>query len=181
MARNDHAGLARRRSRFYLTYQFFRSISKLVAAIHARLTISLLSSLRINYRPRWLRRLAGPQDTEKYRIAATRPLRRAETPAAPWQSRPDGSFDVETFAKERLRQSGFYDEPEAPESKERLDEYLYSWWRNGGSWGDVDSSNDYVPTDDDDVTSVISFATTTDNEDWSDIEDDGQRTPTRET
>jgi hypothetical protein len=44
----------------------------------------------------------------------------------------------------------------------------------------VDNSSDYIPPQDDDTTSVISYATT-DHDDWSDIEDDGQRTPTRDT
>jgi hypothetical protein len=185
---NDPAGLAQRRSRFFMTYRFFRSISMLIAAIHARLTISLLRRLRIAYRPRWLRRLAGPQEPEKPRGPYVPTSSRATGSAAePWltlddrsQVRADGSFDVETFAKERLRQSGFYTEPESEDSQERLNDYLYSWWRNGGRWGDVDSSTDYVPPQDDDTTSVMSFATTTDDSEWSD-EEDGQRTPTRET
>jgi hypothetical protein len=170
-----------------MTFRFFRSISMLIAAIHARLTISLLRRLRIAYRPRWLRRLAGPQEPDKsrgpYVPGSSRGTRSA---SEPWLTlddrshvRADSSFDVETFAKERLRQSGLYVEPESEDSQERLNDYLYSWWRNGGRWGDVDSSTDYVPPQDDDTTSVMSFATTDDSE-WSD-EEDGQRTPTRET
>jgi hypothetical protein len=184
---NDPAGLVQRRSRLFMTFRFFRSISMLIAAIHARLTISLLRRLRIAYRPRWLRRLAGPQEPDKsrgpYVPGSSRGTRSA---SEPWLTlddrshvRADSSFDVETFAKERLRQSGFYVEPESEDSQERLNDYLYSWWRNGGRWGDVDSSTDYVPPQDDDTTSVMSFATTDDSE-WSD-EEDGQRTPTRET
>jgi hypothetical protein len=185
--RNDPAGLAQRRSRFFLTYRFFQSISKLIAAIHARLTISLLTKLRINYQPRWLRRLAGPHDADKSNLAALRTTPHAsQATTESWLTlddrsrlRLDSNFDVETFAKDRLRQSGFYAEPNAEESEERLNDYLYSWWRNGGRWGDVDTSNDYVPPQEDDNTSVVSFATT-DNSEWSD-EEDGQRTPTRET
>jgi hypothetical protein len=185
---DDPAGLAHRRSRFFLTYQFFRSIARLLAAIHARLTISLLIKLRITYLPRWLRRLAGPQDTDKARatlISSTQ--RQSQSATEAWltldnrdRMRPDSNFDVETFAKERLRQSGFYTGPDSAESEDRLNEYLYSWWRNGGRWGEVDTSSDYMPPQDDDTTSVVSFASTTDNEEWSD-EEDGQRTPTRET
>jgi hypothetical protein len=185
---NDPAGLAQRRSRFFLTYQFFRSIAKLLAAIHARLTISLLMRLRITYQPRWLRRLAGPRDTDKSSAIFTSSHQtQPQSATEPWltldnrnRMRPDGNFDVETFAKERLRRSGFYAEPDSVESEERLNDYLYSWWRNGGRWGEVDTSSDYMPPQDDDTTSVVSFASTTDNEEWSD-EEDGQRTPTRET
>jgi hypothetical protein len=187
-SQNDPAGLVQRRSRFFLTYRFFRSISMLIAAIHARLTISLLQKLRIAYRPRWLRRLAGPQEPDKTGDALSRGYTQpSRSMSEPWLTlddrdrvRPDSSFDVETFAKDRLRKSGFYTEEDTEESQERLNDYLYSWWRNGGRWGEVDSSTDYMPPQDDDTTSVISFATTTENSEWSD-EEEGQRTPTRDT
>ncbi len=190
-ARNDLAGLQQRRSRFFLTYQFFRSISRLIGLIHARLTIALLRKLRVSYRPGWLRRLAGSLPTEKSHVSGSRAERsrnQGSGASDPWLTlddrsrvRPNREFDVESFAKERLRQSGYYDNPEEEDSQARLDEYLYSWWRNGGRWGDVDTSSDYVPPqDDDDTTSVISYATTTDNDEWSDVDEDGQRTPTRE-
>ncbi|KAF1919568.1 hypothetical protein BDU57DRAFT_546198 [Ampelomyces quisqualis] len=185
---NDPAGLTQRRSRFFLTFRFFRSISLLIAAIHARLTISLLRRLRIAYQPRWLRRLAGPQEPDKAREEYNkRASHVAEFASEPWLTldnrsrvRPDSDFDVETFAKERLRQSGYYTEAESEDSQERLNDYLYSWWRNGGKWGEVDTSTDYIPPQEDDTTSVMSLATT-DNSEWSDEEEDGQRTPTRET
>ena len=191
--RNDMAGLQQRRSRFFLTYQFFRSISRLVGLIHARLTIALLRKLRVSYRPGWLRRLAGSPTTEKPHIAVSRADRsryQGTGATEPWLTlddrsrvRPNSDFDIESFAKERLRQSGFYDNPDEEDSRARLDDYLYSWWRNGGRWGDVDTSSDYEPheEDDDDATSVISYATTTDNDEWSDVDEDGQRTPTRDT
>lgn len=189
--RNDPAGLAQRRSRFFLTFQFFRSISKLIAAVHARITISILTKLRITYKPRWLRRLAGLQGSDKFRATVVRPRPTDEQTAMvatePWLTlddrtriQPDGAFDVETFAKERLRQSGFANE-DAEDFDERLDGYMYSWWRNGSLWKDVDSSGDYIPSQEDDTTSVVSFATTTDYDDWSDVEEEGQRTPTRDT
>lgn len=185
---NDPAGLAQRRNRFFLTYHFFRSISRLIAAIHARLIIYALTRLRITYRPRWLRRLAGPQDSHNNnKVTRSHPAQRyAGASTESWLTlddrtrvRMDSSFDVETFAKERLRQSGLFAEVDAKASDERLDNYLYSWWRNGGRWGEVDNSSDYVPPPDDDTTSVVSFGTTTDSEGWSD-EEDGQRTPTRD-
>lgn len=186
--RNDPAGLAQRRSRFLLTFQFFRSISKLIAAIHARLTISLLTRLHIAYRPRWLRRMAGPQVDSTATLVNRTPSQPSQSATDSWLTlddrtrvRLDSSFDIETFAKDRLRQSGFYEEPKSEESEERLDDYLYSWWRNGGRFGDVDTSSDYIQQQDDDTTSVLSFSTTTDQSEWSDEEEDGQRTPTKDT
>lgn len=185
--RNDPAGLQQRRGRFFLTYQFFKGISRLIMVIHARLTIAILRQLRISYRPRWLRYLAGPRVTEKARVPESRSgrLQRQRT-AESWitlddrsRIRLDKNTDVEELARERLRQSGYLSEPDSEESQERVSEYLYAWWRNGGKYNDVDTSGDYVPPLDDDTTSVVSFAETTDDE-WSD-EEDGQRTPTRET
>jgi hypothetical protein len=94
--------------------------------------------------------------------------------------RLDSQFDAEAFAKDRLHQIGFLDASSSEQSEERVDEYMYSWWRNGGRFGDVDNSSDYVAPLDDDTTSVISYATT-DMDQWSDQEEDGQRTPTRDT
>jgi hypothetical protein len=187
--RADPAGLAQRRGRLIMTLRFFQSISKLLAAIHARLTIYLLRRLRITYRPRWLRRMAGPE-LDKSAVVAKRgtPDAASQTATDAWLTlddrtclRLDSNFDVETFAKDRLRQSGLYADPGSEDSEERLDEYTYTWWRNGGRYGDIDASDDYIPPVDDDTTSVLSFSTTTDASEWSDEEDDGQRTPTRDT
>ncbi|KAH6614271.1 ubiquitin-protein ligase-like protein [Boeremia exigua] len=189
-AQGDPAGLQQRRGRFHLTWQFLKGIARLVMLVHARLTIAMLRRLRVGYRPRWLRRLAGPRPVKEPRFPAqayTDRQRRAASVDA-WLTlddrsriRIDNQFDAEAFAKERLRQTGFLDAPSAGQSDERVDDYMYSWWRNGGRFGDVDHSSDYIPPPDDDVTSVISYATTDDDDDWSDMEEDGHRTPTRDT
>ena len=188
-SQGDPAGLQQRRGRFYLTWQFFKGIARLLMLIHARLTIAMLERLRVGYRPRWLRRLAGPRPTKEARFPAQSYNDRQRRAASvdSWLTlddrsrvRLDSNFDAEVFARDRLRQTGFLDAPSSEESDERVDDYMYSWWRNGGRFGDVDSSNDYVPPQDDDTTSIISYATT-DHDDWSDVEDDGQRTPTRDT
>lgn len=189
MGQNDPA--LQQRSRYLQTYGFFIRISRLSVLGTARITNWLLNKIGISYRPVWLRRAAGIYEAEKLYASASRSDRsqhEAATSANPmWLTtdsrsriRQDPTFDVELFAKERLRQSGFYSEPDSEDSEERLNDYLYSWWRNGGLWNDVDNSRDYVAPQDDDTTSVVSFATTTDNDEWSDI-DDGQRTPTRDT
>jgi hypothetical protein len=173
------------RSRYIQTYGFFLRISRLAVLSVARITGWLLMKVGISYRPGWLRRAAGAYEIEKFYTPAAHSNRTSASQS--WLTldnrsriRQDPAFDVESFAKERLRQSGFYSEPDAEDSEERLNDYLYSWWRNGGLWNEVDNSRDYVVPQDDDTTSVVSFATTTDNDEWSDI-DDGQRTPTRDT
>ncbi|KAF1924275.1 uncharacterized protein M421DRAFT_424915 [Didymella exigua CBS 183.55] len=188
-AQGDLAGLQQRRGRFFLTWQFFKGIGRLLMLIHARLIIAMLQRMRVGYRPRWLRRLAGPRPIKEPRFPSRtygdRQRRAASVDA--WLTlddrsrvRLDSQFDAEAFAKDRLRQIGFLDAPSSADTDERVDDYMYSWWRNGGRFGDVDGSSDYVPPPDDDTTSLVSYATT-DDEEWSDEEDDGQRTPTRDT
>ena len=187
-SQGDPAGLQQRRGRFYLTWQFFKGIARLIMLIHARLTIATLQRLRVGYRPRWLRRLAGPRPTKEPRVStqAHNDRQRRAASVDSWLTlddrsrvRLDNQFDAEAFAKDRLRQTGFLDEQGPEESDERVDDYMYSWWRNGGRFGDIDNSSDYVPPPDDDTTSITSYATT-DHDGWSDVEDDGQRTPTRD-
>jgi hypothetical protein len=189
MGQNDPA--LQQRSRYLQTYQFFFRISKLIVLSLAKITDWALAKVGISYRPRWLRRTVGlvDDDGKMYASAAGIGRYQNQTTSAkePWLTMDDRSrvrqnreFDVESFAKERLRQSGFYSQPDAEDSEDRLDDYLYSWWRNGSLWNEVDNSRDYVVPQDDDTTSVVSYATTTDNDEWSDV-DDGQRTPTRDT
>jgi hypothetical protein len=188
IGQNDPA--LQQRSRYLQTYQFFFRISKLIILSLARITDWALTKMGISYRPRWLRRTVGfhinDDDDKMYTSAAGTGRYQNQTTSSKesWLTmddrtrvRQDREFDVELFAKERLRQSGFHSEPYAEDSEDRLNDYLYSWWRNGSLWNEVDNSRDYVVPQDDDTTSVVSDATTTDNDEWSDM-DDGQRTPT---
>ncbi|KAG9200857.1 hypothetical protein G6514_006565 [Epicoccum nigrum] len=188
-AQGDPAGLQQRRGRFFLTWQFLKGLAKLLMLVQARLTIAMLQRMRVGYRPRWLRRLAGPRPIKDTRIPpqALGGRRRRAASVDAWLTlddrsrvRLDSQFDAEALAKDRLHQIGFLDASSSEQSEERVDEYMYSWWRNGGRFGDVDNSSDYVAPLDDDTTSVISYATT-DMDEWSDQEEDGQRTPTRDT
>ncbi|KAF2268764.1 ubiquitin-protein ligase-like protein [Lojkania enalia] len=179
-------GLQQRRSRWTGTFQFLKGISRLCMAIQARFIVSILAKLRIIHVPRWLRRLAGtpqPKNVPVTRSSTTNVQLRSHS--EPWlvldeqtSFRPSAHTDVEAFARERLRASGFLHENGYEETEEHLDHYLYGWWKKGGEWGDVDASGDYVPALDDDTTSVISYATTSAEDEWSDI-DNGQRTPTQ--
>lgn len=184
VSRDSGVGLQQRRGRWTLTYQFLRGISLLMVAIQARFIIMILTKLRIAYRPRWLRRFAGPQSNEKsHTPGSSRVQARFSTPTDPWLddegalSRHSVNFDVEDFARGRLRKIGVYEDQGLQESEERLSEYLYGHWKKGGRFGEIDASGDYVPQQDDDTTSLMSFATST-SDAWSDVSD-GQRTPTQ--
>jgi hypothetical protein len=184
VGRDSGVGLQQRRGRWTLTYQFLRGISLLIVAIQAKFIMKILAKLRIGYRPRWLRRFAGPQPNEKSHTPGSPPLRaRFSTPTDPWLddegalARPSINFDFEDFARGRLRKSGVYEDQGPEESEERLSEYLYGHWKKGSRFGDIDASGDYVPQHDDDTTSVISYATSV-SDAWSNVSD-GQRTPTQ--
>jgi hypothetical protein len=185
-------GFQQRRGRFVSTYQFLSGILRLLLAIFAKMLIRLLAKIRITYCPRWLRRLAGNplvgRDTNsKLRpsVSAANGLHRRNSAARLFideniDVQPSDVDDMEDFARRRLRSSGVYEKYEPDELEKWLGEYLYSRWKNGGNWGDVDSSGDYVPTEDDDTASVTSQSTmtTTDADAWSDLSD-GQQTPTQ--
>lgn len=191
IGRDNGVGLQQRRGRWTLTYQFLKGISLLVFAIQARIVMSALRKLRITYRPRWLVRLAGPHESEKPSSASrVQGTSRPSATSEPWQmfDEPrlhlDSALDVEAFARERLHRNGVYETQSPQESEEHLNDYLYGWFKRGGTWGDMDTSGDFAPPQDDDTTSLISFATTTDGDDddaWSSVEEDGQRTPTQNT
>ncbi|ORY16723.1 ubiquitin-protein ligase-like protein [Clohesyomyces aquaticus] len=191
LGRDNGVGIAQRRGRWTLTFQFLRGILQLLLAIQARIFLSILRKLRIGYSPRWMSQLAGPLPNNKTRLSALRnsardgSLQTAATPD-PWlvidertYMRPTTDSDVEALARERLRTAGYYEEQGHNGAEEHLTDVLYRWWTRGGKWGDVDTSGDYMAArDDGDTTSVISTAMTDTNDEWSD-EDDGQRTPTR--
>jgi hypothetical protein len=89
----------------------------------------------------------------------------------------DECVDVEAEMRRRLRGTGESDEQE-------LDSNLYSWWLNGGWFGVDDSSGDFRPPveyDEDDITSVISISSETNDQGWEsdDKSDSGRRTPTQ--
>lgn len=167
--RDNGVGLRQRRGRWTLTYRFLRGILALLMAIQARLVITVLQKLRIGYNPRWLVRLSGARSNEK-------------NPPSPGTLQRSNTYthlrlrDVEALERDRISRSGTL------VSEEQLSEYLYGWWKHGRRWGEEDSSGDYIPPaeDHDDNTSVISFAATSDADEWSDEEDDGQRTPTQD-
>jgi hypothetical protein len=190
--RDGGVGFQQRRGRFVYTYQFLSGIFRLLLAVLAKMLMRLLEKVRITYCPRWLRRLAG-HSSSRHGVPFSK-LRSFPSASGGFQAhsspawlfidektriQPSEDDDIEDFARQKLRGSGFYEDQGAEESEQYLGEYLYSWWKGGGTWGNVDSSGDYIPSQDDDATSVVSQSTThTDADEWSDLSD-GQRTPTQ--
>lgn len=89
----------------------------------------------------------------------------------------DRNVDVEVEMRRKHQRTGTYS------GEETLADNVYSWWRSGGWFGDLDGSGEYEATaddDDDDTTSMISFSSNASA--WSDAAetDSGRRTPTQE-
>jgi len=174
-------GLSQRRSRMQLTFDFVAGILRLVTSVQAHLLLNVLNRLRLDYRPAWLLKAAGVAQRQ-----SNPPLRSATTKREKrdfWMVGEDGRLttptddevDVEAEIRRRLQNGGNF------AGEDALDEQLYSWWRGGGWFGNVDSSGDYVEHElEDDVTSMISMSTNTSTfDDRSDAEDSGRRTPTQ--
>ena len=174
-------GIAERRGRWQLTYRFVTEISRLLARVTARFTLSCLGVFGVQQVPNWLRRAADYLDGDE--VDATTRRDRAETPDF-WLVSDDGTLsipengnvDVEVEMRRRLRAVALGVDP----SDEAVDADLYSWWKQGGWWGDVDKSGEYVSRSlDEDATSVISFSSTASSVVSSDDES-GRRTPTQD-
>ncbi|KAI9679400.1 MAG: hypothetical protein M1817_005422 [Caeruleum heppii] len=192
----EGVGAADRSSRWLMVWQLFRGIFSLIGGAAAVGLDSLLDSIGIHRRPRWLRNLARRQN--KATNSQAPPAGRTENvPSLDfWMLsdsgeliRPeDGQVDIEVEMKRRDRDhqavQGFEPETDPTRVEARWDQEMYSWWKHGGYFGDLDSSGDYRAEErDDDTTSVVSASTQA----ASDMSDDdagthgsaGRTTPTQ--
>jgi hypothetical protein len=181
---NDNGlGIAERRGRWQLSFEFLKGLLWLLVRINSRLALNCLSMLGIERVPGWLTRTAdyrqptGPSSSSKQQFS-----QRASTPDF-WLvsergvlSLPEnGDVDVEVEMRRRLQVlTG------NAAGEDVVDSDLYNWWKRGGWWGDLDASGSYEAREqDDDTTSMISMSTNAPSE--ADSENDsGRRTPTQE-
>jgi hypothetical protein len=181
---NDNGlGIAERRGRWQLSFEFLKGLLWLLVRINSRLALTCLSMLGIERVPEWLTRTAdyrkstGSSSSSKQQFS-----QRASTPDF-WLvsergvlSLPEnGDVDVEVEMRRRLQiLTG------NAAGEDAVDSDLYNWWKRGGWWGDLDASGPYEAREqDDDTTSMISMSTNAPSE--ADSEDDsGRRTPTQE-
>lgn len=177
-------GIKQKRSRMHLTCDFIIGIFWLSVSLQAHLVLDTLRRLGVSSRPRWLLRAAGlTDDLEKTTIMRSD---RAVDNLQFWMVGPDGDLglprdrnvDVEAEMRRKHQRTGTYSTEEA------LGENVYSWWRSGGWFGDVDNSGEYqtrAADDDDDTTSMISMSSNASVADsWSDVEEEsGRKTPTQ--
>jgi hypothetical protein len=181
---NDNGlGIAERRGRWQLSFEFLKGLLWLLVRINSRLALTCLSMLGIERVPEWLTRTAdyrkstGSSSSSKQQFS-----QRASTPDF-WLvsergvlSLPEnGDVDVEVEMRRRLQiLTG------NAAGEDAVDSDLYNWWKRGGWWGDLDASGPYEAREqDDDTTSMISMSTNAPSE--ADSEDEsGRRTPTQE-
>lgn len=181
-------GVAQRRGRMQLTFDFIAGICRLLLGMWASMVVNSLQIIGIDRRPAWLLKAAGASNLRR---KSGTPGLNLDVPAADnlqfWMVGDDGNLtrahdrniDVEVEMRRKHQRTGTYS------GEETLAENVYSWWRSGGWFGDLDTSGEYQQahtTDDDDTTSMMSFSSNASASDaWSDAEtDSGRRTPTQD-
>ncbi|KIW00433.1 uncharacterized protein PV09_07962 [Verruconis gallopava] len=166
-----------RGSRYNMALRLIIGTFWLVAGFNAKLIIMSLELLGITWRPRILRRLMG---TPKHRHNAEDPMRNRQGRRIDLLVFPDDEI-VQVGGNPNIDIEAEFKKHSVPDAD--VDDSMYTWWRQGGYWGEIDTSGEYTPSQmDDDATSMISMSTecaSTDGDEWSDIDDSGRRTPTQ--
>jgi hypothetical protein len=163
-----------------LTFDFVAGLFWLCATLACRALLALLSRLGIQRKPQWLLKAAGVMIDKQQ--TSTTPSTEVPDTLQFYLLRPDGGYsrpsdhdvDVEAEMRRKFQHIGSYT------NEENLGNNVYSWWRSGGWFGEVDNSGEYIPRPvDDDNTSVVSMSTDA-SDAWSDqSEESGRRTPTQ--
>ncbi|OWP02222.1 hypothetical protein B2J93_5609 [Marssonina coronariae] len=182
-------GATERSGRWIMAMEFFLGINRLLLGLWASLALKLLARAGIHRRPIWLQWLVRTPKANSEAVSA----QDENNPDALnfWLLKIDGGLtlpkddhvDVEAVIRSRILEEaqGRWEEPE----EKKLDLNTYRWWLQGGWWGVDDGSGNFNPDQaeiDDDTTSVFSFSTTSDENNWGSESpnDDGSRTPTQE-
>ncbi|KAK6435858.1 hypothetical protein LTR95_007956 [Oleoguttula sp. CCFEE 5521] len=175
-------GVSQRRTRMQLTFDFVTGVFWLSVATNADLVLAMLSEIGVQGKPAWLVKLS----TTSGKVVTVTPPDGAKPDNLEFYIlNSDGCFtlptdpnvDVEAEMRRKLEHTGTYT------TEDSLDKNVYSWWRSGGWFGDLDNSGDYEQSliNDDDNASVVSSSTNASMSDaWSDVsEGSGSRTPTQ--
>ncbi|CAF9911629.1 MAG: hypothetical protein GOMPHAMPRED_007475 [Gomphillus americanus] len=162
-------GATQRSSRYMLAINYQIKIFRLLSGWTMLVVLRTFALLGINWRPAWVQRML-PNDK-----AATELKSRPGPPESKelefWlitdegelMQPKDNNVDVAKEMRKRIESS---DRLADGDIDSELDEQTYSWFKNGGWWGDVDTSGDFVPAEarqEDDMVSVLSSATDLDS------------------
>ena len=187
----DGVGAVQRTTRFYLLCIFLRGIYYLLGGWFIYGVGIALDSTGITGRPPWLRRVVGKslrrgaeEKTSSVTVTSTRLkgttldfLIRSHDGRLAVPATED--IDIEPEMRQRLSANVIEGITEA-----RIDEWLYTWWKQGGWWGTRDESGEYHPSfsqDWEDATSMVSLSETPsidEIQDWQ-SESEGRQTPTQ--
>ncbi|PBP20737.1 ubiquitin-protein ligase-like protein [Diplocarpon rosae] len=182
-------GATERSGRWIMAMEFFLGINRLLLGLWASLALKLLARAGIQRRPMWLQWLVRIPKTNSEAV----PAQDENNPDSLnfWLLKIDGGLtlpkddhvDVEAVIRGRIIEEtqGRWEDSE----EKKLDSNTYRWWLQGGWWGVDDGSGNFNPDQaeiDDDKTSVVSFSTTSEENNWESdsANDDGRRTPTQE-
>ncbi|KAL3427359.1 Protein ASI1 [Phlyctema vagabunda] len=181
----DGVGATERSGRWIMVLEFFLGIGRLVMSGLASLLLRLLAAIGLQTRPRFLLWLVSRQKANTSKESRRNSTDPNSLPL--WLLSLDGelnppkdeNLDMEAVMRDLLMK----EKDHSIESLERkLDTDTYDWFLAGGWWGKDDGSGDFKPDDealeDDDLTSVVSFSTTSEL-DWESDDNDGRRTPTQ--
>jgi hypothetical protein len=176
-------GFLQRGGRFAMALRLIQGTVWLILGLYAKCLLWMMDKVGIHRRPVWLQNLTGC--TER-RPDLSEPEGTGEPGLEQYlaQRAKDLTIDLETEMRTGTGFGSLVYRAYDPNDK-KIDEELYGWWKRGGWWGEVDKSEDYVlPGEDDDATSIISYATSTtsivdEDENESAWEDSGNRTPTQ--
>lgn len=186
--REDGVGGSQRSGRWYMSWALLHQDFLLLARLVAKVAVRVLRRLSPHLVSDQLLNFANPIEAEARKKLHSRPKTNPPTPVPFWvlsdggrlKYPPSSDVDVE----EEMRKRFALDTPRRYKTDTGLDDYLYDWWKKGGTWGELDTSGGYTPSvaDDEDTTSIITDATDIgslhDAELGSDDES-GQRTPTQ--
>ena len=191
--KNEGTGGSQRGGRLFMSWQHSKQVFRLNICVLSKLTISWLRKMGVERIPGWLQRYSTlVRDHSGVQRNLSASSQQQETHMF-WMLSEDGQkmrlphdldIDIEYETRKRL----LHQEGPVDGSEQAVDSQLYRWWSLGGWWGDVDSSGDYQPAnDDDDTTSVVSTVLgdegndTEDNTAWeSEADENGRRTPTQQ-
>jgi hypothetical protein len=179
-------GFMQRGGRWQMALRLLQGTSWLFLGLYAKFMLFLLHKVGINWRPHWVRNLVGESARKSDANGQGARSLLSQTDLDFWLSSHGGkqysvtdqTLDVEAEVRKKMAEE-IRDE-RAVETK--LDGHLYEWWKQGGWWGEVDTSGEYqARQQEEDSTSMISYSTEANSQadEWDDLGESGRLTPTQ--
>jgi hypothetical protein len=151
--RADGVGASERSGRWMMAWQLLAGIARLVLGWCVLGVAKLLDACGVQRRPQWMARLLAGKDAAGDAAAQSAAARARRTTLDFWLLSDSGELslptdynvDVEAEMRKRLRLARG---ELTSRDEQQLDRDLYGWWKQGGWFGELDASGDYVPDED---------------------------------